>query len=183
MAKASLPVLDDPYFQLALGFAKGVAHNVGAPKLSALLLLAGFQLARGSAQSQVPKPVAENWEEIKRAASRLGLTAGKKIKPLKQVTFPLDENLKNLLNFAGTSLETLLPALLQAVPSTETPDDEAFETVVSYATAIAKEHGLSEITPEAFAAAAFGAFRDGCFNNRPAVAAHIAANKNAFAYT
>jgi hypothetical protein len=61
-----------------------------------------------------------------------------------------------------------------------TPNDQAFNTTVAYATAIAGQYGLSEISPEAFATAAFAAFIDGRFHDRPAVAAHVLANKNCF---
>ena len=179
-ARSIWPVLDDPYFQLALTFAKGAARHAGVQNLSALLLVVGLQLARGSAKSELPRSVADRWEDIERAAARLGLAAGDKIKPLKQATFPLDQKLKRILGSAGASLETLVPALLEAVASPEAADDKALDMTVAYATAIAGQYGLSEISPEAFAAAAFAAWRDGRFRDRPAVAAHIAGNKNCF---
>ena len=177
MAKASPSVLEDPYFQVALTFAKGAAERVGLQKLSALLIVVGLQLARASAK--LPKPVADRWEDIERAAARLGLTATDKIDPLKR-TYPLDQKLKSIISSAGASLNTLVPALLEAIASPEAADDEAFKTTLAYAPAIAGQYGLAEITPEAFAAAAFAAWRDGRFRDRPAVAAHIAANKNCF---
>ena len=174
------PVLDDPYFQLGLTFAKGAARHAGVQNLSALLIVVGLQLARASTKSELPKCVADRWEDIERAAARFGLAAADKIKPLKQSTFPLDQKLKSILRSAGASLATLVPALLDAVASPEAADDKAFNTTLAYATAITGQYGLSEISPEAFAAAAFTAWRDGRFRDRPAAAAHIAANKNCF---
>jgi len=169
-------VIDDPYFQCALALAKGIAQQINSQSLSPLLLIAGLKLARDSVRSNLPAPVVDHWEEIERATSRLDLPETK-IESLKESKFPLEPGLKKILSKAGASLEELVPALLEDVLSSDV-DDEAFNTIVAYANSLGGQYGFSQITPEIFAASALAAFIDGHFWDRPALAAHILANKN-----
>ena len=185
----SLAVLQDPYFQASLAFAKGAAQQIGAKELSPLLLLVGFQLTQRSPEAKVPPAIADNREAITRAASRLGVDPGQEIKPVERDTFPLSRDLQKLLTSSGSGLEALVPALLKAVTDDEEAftskmkaiaDEDAFKTIVAYASSVASQIGLSEISPEVFAAAAFVAYKDGLFRTRPSVSDHIAANTNCF---
>ena len=173
--QSSLQILQDPYFQLSLALAKGAAAQVGAKKLSALLLLVGLQLAQRSPGTQVPQAIADNREAIEHAASQLGLDPVQEIEPATQGTLPLSQDLSDILKSSGNDFDALVPALLKAVAR-----DESLDTTINYASSLATRCGLSEITPEIFAVAAFAAYKDGRFMTRPSVSAHIVANRHCF---
>ena len=135
MAKSSLPILQDPYFQASLGLAKGVARLVGAQELSPLLLLVGLQLAQQSPKAKVPQTITDNREAIARAASQLGLDPRQKIKPLKPA-MPLSQGLRELIVSSGSDLEALVWALLKAVTNLQALDDEAFKVTINYASSL-----------------------------------------------
>lgn len=172
---SSLQILQDPYFQSSLALAKGAATEVGANKLSPLLLLVGLQLAQRSSGTKVPEAIDEDREAIERAVSQLRLDLTKAIEPMTQGTMPLTKDLSDILKSSGSDFVALVPALLKAVAR-----DESLDTTIKYASSLATQHGLSEITPEIFAVAAFAAYKDGRFMTRPSVSAHIAANRNCF---
>jgi hypothetical protein len=180
MNQSSPMVLKDPYFNLALGFAKGAAKFTKAKELSPLLMLAGFNLAQRFSKAGPPPAILENSEAIARSLSYLGLGTGVEIAPDKKTSLPLSQELQKILASSGSDLKLLIAALLKTIKCLEAINEDTFKLVLTYASSLAIQAGLATITPECFTAAAFAVFKEGHLKNRPTLSANIAVNKTFF---
>lgn len=170
-------VLSDPLFTQSVTRAKAAATAAGALELNPRWLLIGFHMLLSESAPDPASPLASKAAAIAAAVAGCALPAQPDLAAAAAIKMPVDAELRAILAKRNASLDELIDALLAAAPArAPRQPDPLFDAVLARAGAAAVAIGEQSISAELFALAAWAAYLDGDFRDRPGLSVHMAAN-------
>jgi hypothetical protein len=169
--------LADPLFTQSVTRAKAAAQAAGALELNPRWLLVGFHMLLSEAAPEPASPLASKASAIAAAVAGCAVPAQPDLAAAAAIKMPVDAELRAILGKRNASLDELIDALLAAAPASAPRQlDPLFDAVLARAGAAAAALGEKSVSAELFALAAWAAYLDGEFRDRPGLSVHMAAN-------
>jgi hypothetical protein len=170
-------VLSHPLFTQSVARAKAAAKAAGALELNPWWLLVGFHMLLSESAPDPASSLASKASAIAAAVVGCALPAQPDLAAAAAIKMPVDAELRAILATRNASLDELIDALLAAAPArAPRQPDPLFDAVLARAGAAAVAIGEQNVSAELFALAAWAAYLDGDFRDRPGLSVHMAAN-------
>jgi hypothetical protein len=178
---ATASLLNDKFFQSAVGYAKSVARDRNDDKLTPLTLLAGLLVAaRHKTRDKSAKLVLHQQTKIEKLLKAAGIKSSGRAFDHVDTKMPLSDNLREAIKSDDGTLEKLISTLIKLASPLSIGENKMLLIVGPYIPAYLAKSGLLEVTGDVFAAASFSAYEAGKFGEFPGLSSLFAANRQYF---